>query len=129
MLGIIEVDKINLKLPVLQGATQQNMKFGAGHITGTAMPGNSGNAAIAAHRSQTYGKQFNRLDEIDSGDTITFRTSNENYQYKVYEKLVVTPEEVSILAGNQDEKTITLITCTPIDTATHRLIVKAKQLP
>jgi hypothetical protein len=43
--------------------------------------------------------------------------------------LVVKPEDVSVLASSKNEKTLTLITCTPIDTATHRLIVKAKIKP
>lgn len=35
-IGIIQIDKIDLKLPILEGATAQNMKVGAGHMTETA---------------------------------------------------------------------------------------------
>lgn len=126
MLGVIEIDKIGLKLPVLQGASMANLDIGAGLLEGTALPGNTGNSAIAAHRSRAYGKMFNRLDEIGRGDVVTVRDQGKTYQYEVYETLIVEPNDVSVLNGSNDEKTLTLITCTPIDTATHRLIIKAK---
>jgi len=47
------------------------------------------------------------------------------YTYKVFEKLVVEPEETSVLMSTE-EPIITLVTCTPIRKATHRLIVKGK---
>ncbi|MEH7886201.1 class D sortase [Bacillus sp. JJ1609] len=126
MVGVIEIDKINLRLPVLNGASMANMDIGAGLLEGTALPGTEGNSAIAAHRSRAYGKMFNRLDEISTGDLVTVKDKDQTYQYEVYETLVVEPNDVSVLRGSNDEKTLTLITCTPIDTATHRLIIKAK---
>ncbi|MBT2679105.1 class D sortase [Bacillus sp. ISL-35] len=129
MLGVIEIDKINLRLPILYGASQGNLGVGSGLLNGTSLPGAPGNSAIAAHRSRSYGRMFNRLDEIGTGDVVTVKGQNGTFQYKVYETLVVEPEDVSVLSGSKNEKTLTLITCTPIDTATHRLIVKAKQIP
>jgi len=126
MVGVIEIDKINLRLPVLNGASMANMAVGAGLLEGTALPGTAGNTAIAAHRSRAYGKMFNRLDEIAAGDLVTVKDKDQTYQYEVYETLVVEPNDVSVLNSSKDEKTLTLITCTPIDTATHRLIIKAK---
>ncbi|WP_335375390.1 class D sortase [Bacillus sp. JJ1122] len=126
MVGVIEIDKINLRLPVLNGASMANMAIGAGLLEGTALPGKAGNTAIAAHRNRAYGKMFNRLDEIATGDLVTVKDKDQAYQYEVYETLVVEPNDVSVLMGSDDEKTLTLITCTPIDTATHRLIIKAK---
>jgi sortase A len=125
MIGIIEIDKIGVKLPILNGASDANLNKGAGLLEGTPAPGMPGNSAIAAHRNRAYGSMFNRLDEIGIGDTVTVRDKNNTYKYEVYETLVVEPDETSVLNGS-DEKTLTLITCTPIDTATHRLVIKAK---
>lgn len=126
MVAVIEIDKINLRLPVLNGASMSNLDMGAGLLKGTALPGTSGNSAIAAHRSRAYGKMFNRLNEVSAGDIVKVRDQNQTYNYEVYETLVVKPNAVSVLNSSNDEKTLTLITCTPIDTATHRLIIKAK---
>ncbi|MBT2659678.1 class D sortase [Bacillus sp. ISL-45] len=129
MVGVIEIDKIGVKIPILNGASDANLEKGAGLLEGTPAPGMPGNSAIAAHRNRSYGSMFNRLDEIGVGDTVTVKDQNNTYQYEVYETLVVEPHETSVLNGSQDEKVLTLITCTPIDTATHRLIVKAKIKP
>jgi sortase A len=129
MVGVIEIDKIGVKLPILNGASDANLDKGAGLLEGTPAPGMPGNSAIAAHRNRAYGSMFNRLDEVGVGDTVTVKDKNSTYQYEVYETLVVEPHETSVLNGSQDEKVLTLITCTPIDTATHRLIVKAKIKP
>jgi sortase A len=129
MVGVIEIDKIGVKLPILNGASDANLDKGAGLLEGTSAPGKPGNSAIAAHRNRAYGSMFNRLNEIGKGDTVTVKDKNNTYEYEVYETLVVEPHETSVLKGSEDEKVLTLITCTPIDTATHRLIVKAKIKP
>lgn len=129
VLGVIEIDKINLRLPILYGASARNLDLGSGLLSGTSLPGTAGNSAIAAHRSRTFGRMFNRLDEIGTGDIVTVKDKRGTYKYQVYDTLVVKPEDVSVLDGGQEEQILTLITCTPIDTATHRLIVKAKAVP
>jgi sortase A len=126
MLGVIEINKIGLKLPILQGATQENLKYGTGHLSGTALPGSEGNSAIAAHRSRSFGKMFNRLNEISVDDEIIVKDRNRTYIYKVYRTDIVTPDNLSVLESRKDEKILTLITCDPVDTATHRLIIQAK---
>ncbi|MBS8266038.1 class D sortase [Mesobacillus boroniphilus] len=129
IVGVIEIDKIGVKLPILNGASDANLDIGAGLLEGTPAPGMPGNSAIAAHRNRAYGSMFNRLDEVNEGDTVTVSDKNNTYQYEVYETLVVEPHDTSVLNGSRDEKVLTLITCTPIDMATHRLIVKAKIKP
>ncbi|MCM3663272.1 class D sortase [Mesobacillus subterraneus] len=126
MVGVIEIDKIKLKMPIFNGASMKNLDLGSGLLEGTALPGMPGNSAIAAHRSRAFGQMFNRLNEIGPGDTVTLKDKNQTYQYEVFETLVVEPNDVSVLEGDDDEKILTLITCTPVDTATHRLIVKAR---
>lgn len=124
--AIIEIGKIDLKLPVLEGATKANMKHAAAHMTETAPLGEIGNAAIAAHRSRTAGRLFNRLDEVAVGDLISVRTGSQEYQYEVYDISVVEPTDISVLDGNGKDKILTLITCDPLVNPTHRLIIHAK---
>jgi len=56
---------------VLEGATAGILKIGAGHIPATALPGDSGNVGIAAHRD-TY---FRPLRLVRDHDTIVLKTS------------------------------------------------------
>ncbi len=76
LMGTIEIKKIDLKIPILIGAGSSNLKKGAVHLTGTDTPGEIGNSLIAAHRSHTYGRFFNRLDEVNVGDKILVNTDD-----------------------------------------------------
>ncbi|MCM0647787.1 class D sortase [Clostridium swellfunianum] len=124
-IGIIKIPKIDLKVAVGEGIDNNTLKYAVGHFEGTAMPGEKGNFAVAGHRSYTYSEYFNRLDELNIGDDITVKTKKGEFTYRVYEKKVVEPTEVSVLDKTKDA-TITLVTCTPIRVATHRLIIKGK---
>jgi len=126
VLGIIQIKKLNLKAPVVEGVKPANLKSAVGHIPGTAAPGFPGNCVLAGHRSYTFGKFFNRLDELAEGDSILITTKKEDLTYKVFETKVVLPDDVSVLKGSKDDSILTLITCTPIYVASHRLIVVAR---
>ena len=122
-IGVLTIDRINLRLPIVYGVSRSNLKAGAGQITGTTKLGAVGNAALAAHRSHTFGRLFNRLDELEIGDQIRVKTDDGTFVYVVYKKHLVEPSDMSVLWKNNRDRVITLITCDPPDTATHRLIV------
>jgi len=124
--GVLIIDKIRLKLPILTDATVDNLKLSVASIANTGKAGAVGNYAIAGHRNLTYGKNFNRLDEVEIGDRIEVDTGTQQYWYQVQEKLYVLPEEVWVLKGNGRDKEITLITCHPMQNPTHRLVIKGK---
>lgn len=125
-LATIEIASIDVKLPILEGATQTNMKFAAAHLSETAALGQTGNAAIAAHRARTKGRLFNRLDEVKAGDEIVVRQAGAAYVYTVFRTAIVEPTDVSVLNADGNRKWLTLITCDPVVNATHRLIVQAE---
>ncbi|WP_408006175.1 class D sortase [Pseudalkalibacillus sp. A8] len=124
LVGMVEIPGIDVKLPVLEGATLSNLKKGAGHLEGTSPLGQAGNSAIAAHRSYTYGKDFNRLNEVKPGDEIIIKTKEKTYTYIVYDLTRVLPEDTSVLKLDPSENIVTLITCDPMKDPTHRLIVQ-----
>ncbi|MEJ8554781.1 class D sortase [Tepidibacter sp. Z1-5] len=121
---ILKIEKIDVLLPILEDATKENLNIGPCRILETKRPGEIGNCAIAGHRSYNYGKQFNRLDEIELGDKIQVISKEKNYIYTVNNKFIVKPEDIWVLEGNDHDKIITLITCTPIKVGTHRLIIQ-----
>jgi sortase A len=121
----LEINKIDLTIPIMEGASQANLKVAAGHLKGTSPVGEAGNSAVAAHRSYTYGKQFNRLPEVEVGDTIHVITKDKKLTYRIIDKLIVKPNDLSVLKKNSSESILTLITCHPMKNPTHRYIVKA----
>ncbi|WP_236292791.1 class D sortase [Paenibacillus allorhizoplanae] len=126
MEGVLSIDKIDLKLPILSGATMDNMKIAVASIANTGKAGAIGNYAIAGHRNLTYGKNFNRLDEVVPGDLLEVDTGSNKFVYRVDEKLYVLPTDVWVLQSKDSNREITLITCDPMVDPTHRLIVKGK---
>lgn len=125
LLGTISIAKISVRMPVFYGATDANMAIGTGLIEGTSAIGDVGNAAIAGHRARRYGRQFNRLGELEIGDLIVVDTPAKRFTYRIYKIHIVEPTDLSVLNRSRTHAVLTLVTCEPIYPATHRLIVHA----
>jgi sortase A len=72
------------------------------------------------------------LHKLENNDVIEVEYNGKSYKYKVFEKQILSPEEVNPLAtltpAYLNEKTLSLMTCTPPGTTLKRLIVGAKQI-
>jgi len=123
--GILLINKIDFKQPILKGSSQENLSITVSSVENAGEPGSS-NYCIAGHRSKAYGRNFNRLDELENEDEIKIYTANNNYTYVVYEKFRVNPEDVWVLDEKEGQVELTLITCDPIINPNKRLIIKAK---
>lgn len=121
-LGTIEIPKLDISQPVLEG-TKDQMHYGVGHVTDTAAIGQKGNCALAAHRS-TY---FRYLDKLTEGDCVILKVERNEYTYTVYDSFDVLPDETWVLSDLEGrDYTLTLITCTPYLVSSHRLIDQKK---
>lgn len=126
-LGILEIEKIGLRLPVAEGATKTTLKVAVGHVSETAAIGQDGNAVIAGHRSYTRGEYFNRLDELAVGDSVMYTTKDGTvYHFEVIEVRTLEPSDSSVFDIRAGECDLTLYTCTPVRVASHRLAVRCK---
>ena len=124
IVGLLRISKISLEEAVREGSTGSVLSSALGHMEGTALPGEEGNCCIAGHRNYTFGKYFNRLNEMEIGDIIEIETYDATYMYEVNDIFVVEPTEVSVLDNIKGEN-LTLITCTPLFIGSHRLIIRA----
>jgi len=97
--------------------------FMAGHHTGTANPGDTGNVVIAGHRD-IRGSVFMNLDKLKKGDDIFVYSGRGIFHYIVRTTKIVKPTAIEVMAPTSDAR-LTLITCTPVKIASHRLIVIA----
>lgn len=128
MTGVIIIDKIDVKMVTMDGVDEETLRVAAGRLPGTDKYDEIGNCVLAGHRSYTFGKYFNRLDELTEGDEIIIKTLDKTLKYKVYKKFIVEPDDFSITEKNGTDKILTLFTCHPVAISTHRLVVQAKQV-
>ncbi len=119
----IEIPAVGLDAYVLEGTEPSQLDRAPGHYPETPLPGESGNACIAGHRTM-HGKPFNRLDELEPGDEIVCVTPAGRFTYRVEGTRIVDPTEVSV-AGSTDDDRLTLTTCHPKRSARQRLVVTA----
>lgn len=137
----IIIPKINVEIPVVYGvggtdeaAIQQALEGGVVHYSSTPNPGQKGNTVIVGHSSNNIFNQgkykfaFVLLNKLEIGDTFYLTKDGVRYAYKIYEKKVVPPTDVSVLGPNDKPATATLITCDPPGTSINRLIVVGEQI-
>ena len=124
MLTRVVIPKIGLDAIVVEGASRKDLSEGPGHMKQTAMPGETGNAVITAHRD-TF---FRHIYELVKGDQIQVRRSGRVFTYEVTGKKIVLPDDISVIRQTSDPR-LTLITCYPvyyIGPAPKRLVVFSK---
>lgn len=107
-------------------------EFAAGWLPTSAIPGDGGNIVLGGHHN-VYGEVFGRLIELKAGDTIRVYVGKRVYIYRVSLTMLLAerdqPIEVRLsnsqwIAPSADER-LTLVTCWPAWSNTHRLIVVA----
>jgi sortase A len=127
----VRIPAIDVDVVVVEGITPSALRAGAGHYPQTPLPCESGNVAIAGHRT-TYGKPFGNVDRLKAGDTIELTTPIGGCVYQLSKApFVVDPSDISVIDPTAD-RTVTLTTCHPRGSAAQRLIVRAtwlKNLP
>ena len=122
-LAVLRIPASNIVVPVFDSTSGLALNRGAGHVSGTALPGEPGNVAIAAHRDGF----FRGLNDIQIGDEIELTTLEGQQVYRVAELDIVDPLDVSVLEPT-NASIITLITCYPfyyVGAAPDRFIVRA----
>ena len=128
-IGILTIDAIGLQLPIAEGVDETTLRIAPGRVPQTAQIGETGNAVIAGHRNYAHGSMFNRLGELEYGDIVQYQARNgEKMEFVVFEIAVIEPHDQVAFLQPVNDAIITLYTCTPIRTATHRLIIRAQRI-
>lgn len=121
----IRIPAIGVDALVVQGDGWEQLKQGVGQHIGTANPGQPGNVVLSAH-NDIYGEIFRYLDELNEGDEIILETLTQTVTYQVvYVDNAVDPTDVSVMEST-NEAIVTLISCYPYWSDTHRIVVVAK---
>ena len=123
--GFIEIPSINIKLPIYLGSSDYNMTLGATHLTGTSYPigGVNTNSLIAAHRGFYKTEMFRNIDKINIGDKLYIKNFRETLEYTAVSTLIIKPDELNKLTIKEGHDMVTIISCHPFPSNTHRYVV------
>ena len=120
VIGLIEIEALELKYPIVEGADSKQLAYGIGHIPDTAAIGGKGNCVLAGHRGSRYGTYFKYLGRLSAGDTVKVMDKEGNvYLYEVVSSEIVGPYD-NFVKAQGEETELTLLTCE--NSGTMRLI-------
>lgn len=131
VMGSIEIPKISVNLPIYHGTSDEVLSVGVGHVYGSSLPvgGTNTRSILTGHRGLPNAKLFTRLDEIVEGDLFFVRVLNKTLAYRVYDIMVIEPDDTDSVDLIDGKDLVSLITCTPYGLNTHRLVVTGERVP
>ncbi|MCY1224810.1 sortase [compost metagenome] len=115
--------------PIVQGTSTDVLDtLGLGHYSDTAMPGATGNFAVAGHR-QTHGAVLDNIHTLVPGDKIYVQTRDGFYVYVFRNNQIVLPSATDVLlpvptqpAARPTEAYLTMTSCNPRFGSQERII-------
>jgi sortase A len=125
-IGRLDIPRLGLSVIVIEGVRAATLRRAVGHIPGTALPGQPGNAGISGHRD-TF---FRPLRNIRRDDVVTLTTLLGEFRYRVVSTSIVRPDNIAVL-NPTDNQVLTLVTCYPfyfVGPAPSRFIVHAERI-
>jgi len=125
-IGRLEISRVHISAVVAEGTSQRVLSRAVGHAVGTALPGQTGNVTLAAHRD-TF---FRHLGDVRPGDIIELKEPGHKYRYQVRFTAVVGPKDTWVLQPTGKE-TLTLLTCYPfhfVGPAPDRFVIRARRI-
>ncbi len=130
MLGYVVIEKLDIRLPIFQGVSEENLSVGVGHIPDSSYPvgGIGTHTVLTGHRGLPSAKMFRDLNRMQIGDIFVVESLSGKLLYKVYEIKVVIPTQTEDLIIRDGRDLATLVTCDPYMIGSHRMLVMGERV-
>lgn len=117
---------IKLTQPILEGDKPTTVNRGVWRLPDGSTPARGSNTVLVGHRfSYQNPSVFYHLDKVKQGDNIYVSWNKKVYQYKVEQIRTVTPDTTSVEDPTKEPQ-LTIYTCTPLWSTSHRLVIESK---
>lgn len=128
-MGILEIPKLELSLPIFHGTEEAVLQEGVGHLKASSLPtgGESTHCVLSAHAGLPGKRLFSDLEQMEIGDLFYLKVLDRTLCYRVDQILVAEPQELDALYIQDGEDLVTLMTCTPYGINSHRLLVRGQR--
>lgn len=113
MYGYLYADSIELTLPIYLGATEQNMRVGAAHLSMTSLPvgGTDTNTVLAGHTGYTGKTFFDNIRKLKEGDKIVIKNYFGSLTYTVSIMKNIESTDIDDIYIQEGKDVLTLMTC------------------
>ena len=108
--GTLEIESVNISLPIYLGDSYKNLSKGIGHYAGSMFPGEGGAIVMAGHNNKGY---LYNLYDAQVGDAIKIDTIYGKFKYEIYKTDIIKETESNKLPLVTDEETLMVYTCYP----------------
>lgn len=136
VMGYLSIPKIDVKLSIYHGTSDEVLQTGIGHLDGTSLPigGESTHSVLAAHRGLPSARLFTDVDQLQEGDKFYIHVLDEVLAYQVDQILDMVDKDdhetlEAALQTEEGKDYVTLFTCTPYGVNSHRLLVRGVRVP
>jgi LPXTG-site transpeptidase (sortase) family protein len=125
----LRIKKIDVESGIIEGNTEEALLQGMWLRPNGSNPEKGGNTIITGHRFlYTSGQNtLYHLDKLTIGDEISVFWNTKEFKYSVAETKIVPPTATEIENPTQETQ-LTIYTCTPVWSATDRLVIIAKPI-
>lgn len=124
VIGGVYIPSVGVNMPLMYGATNDNLKSAVGTMKPEQVMG-EGNYAIAGHNARNPNILFAPIRRIEDGDKMYITDKSKVYVYEKVKDEVVMPERVDVIEDVEGEELLTLVSCYSAD-GTDRIIVTGK---
>lgn len=144
----IVISKISLDAPIVDAMVKKTYlaaeeyeqwlapdEFAAGWHTTSAKLGEVGNTVLNGHHN-VHGMVFKDLVKLETGDEIIVYGGGHEFRYEIVNKMILPERDVTAevrlenarwIMHSTDER-LTLVTCWPYESNTHRLVIVARPI-
>ncbi|MBZ9535883.1 class D sortase [Cytobacillus oceanisediminis] len=125
--GLLEIEKIDGVLPIVEGTDPDDLEKGVGHYKGSFYPDENGQIVLSGHRDTV----FRRAGELEIGDELKIILPYGEFSYQITSTKIVEADDRSIITLDDSKEELILTTCYPfrfVGNAPQRYIIYAKRM-
>lgn len=108
--GLLEIPKLQKEISIIEGADEEALSAGVGHVASTAFPSQGKQIVLSGHRDTVF-RDFGMLE---IGDTFIVHMPFGEYEYEIRESEIVDADDTSVI-GRHTEEVLVVSTCYPFD--------------
>ncbi|PLR77242.1 class D sortase [Bacillus sp. V3-13] len=124
VVGMLEIPKLEARLPIIEGTDEDELEKGVGHFKGTAYPLGNDQIVLSGHRDTV----FRKMGELETGDLFILKLPYGSFTYKMDSSQIVDANDRTIIKPTAPKEVLTVTTCYPftfIGNAPERYIITA----